>query len=226
MSYKTELHCHSSEFSRCSGQSGADKAEMYIENGYTTVVLTNHFCSYYPEHKDYPAFVRHFFEAAEVMREAAGDRLNVITGMELTFKESGNDYLVYGMTEELLLSIPEIFDMGLQKFFHWADEHGVLVIQAHPLRFGIATRQPWYLHGIEVYNASHDNFCNKAADLWADLCEREYNYKDVRFIRTSGSDHHSKGQWANAGIETEMEIKDMAQLVDVLRNGEYTLLRG
>ncbi len=226
MSYKTELHCHTSEFSRCSSQSGADKAEMYIKNGYTTVVVTNHFCAYYPEHKEYETFVRNFFEAADVMRQAAGDRLNVITGMELTFKESGNDYLVYGMTEELLLEIPEIFDMGLQQFFLWAEKHGVLVIQAHPLRFRIATREPWYLHGIEVYNASHDNFCNKAADLWADLCDREFYDGEPRYIRTSGSDHHHEGQWANAGIETDFEIKDMAQLVDVLKSGEYTLLKG
>jgi len=102
----------------------------------------------------------------------------------------------------------------------------VLFIQAHPLRFGIATKEPWYLHGIEVYNASHDQFCNKAAELWADLYDREYNHEGRRFIRTSGSDHHREGQWANAGIETESPITDMAQLVDVLRSGEYTLLKG
>ncbi|MBQ7827362.1 MAG: hypothetical protein IJ386_03770 [Clostridia bacterium] len=226
MSYKTELHCHTSEFSRCSGQSGVDKAEMYIENGYSTVVVTNHFCAYYPEHKEYETFTRRFFEAADVMREAAKGRLNVLTGMELTFKESGNDYLVYGMTEDMLLEIPEIFDMGLQGFFHWTRERGVLVIQAHPLRFRIATREPWYLDGIEVYNASHDNFCNKAADLWADLCDREFYDGEPKFIRTSGSDHHSAGQWANAGIVTESPIKTMDELVNVLRGGEYELLRG
>lgn len=226
MSFKTELHCHTSEFSWCSNQSGVDKAEMYIENGYTTVVVTNHFCHYYPDHKEYESFTRRFFEAADVMRQAAAGRLNVITGMELTFKENGNDYLVYGMTEEMLLEIPEIFDMGMRNFFAWADERGVLMIQAHPLRFGIATKEPWYLHGIEVYNASHDRFCNRAAEVWADLYDSEFNKDGRRFIRTSGSDHHSAGQWANAGIVTDSPIKDMPQLVDVLKSGKYELLRG
>ena len=90
MPYKTELHCHTSEFSRCASQSGVDKVQVYIDAGYTSVVVTNHFCSYYPEHENYEKFTRDFFAAADVMREAAGDRLHIITGMELTFSENGN----------------------------------------------------------------------------------------------------------------------------------------
>lgn len=226
MSYKTELHCHSSDFSWCSNQPGAEKAEYYIEQGYTSVVLTNHFPCYYPAHKEYESFVKSFFEAADVMRNAAGDRLHVLTGMELTFHESGNDYLVYGMTEELLLQIPEIFEMGLRNFFPWADERGLLVIQAHPLRFGIATREPWYLHGIEVYNAAHHSFCNKAAELWVELYNKEYNEDGRRFICTSGSDHHGSHQTACGGIETNSPITTMDELISTLKSGDYKLLRG
>lgn len=226
MGFKTELHCHSSEFSRCSSQSGADKAKMYIENGYTTVVLTNHFCSSYPEHADYPAFVRNFYHAGEIMREAAGDKLNIITGMELTFKENGNDYLVFGMTEEKLLSVPQIFDMGLRCFYGWAKDNDVTVIQAHPMRFGIAVTEPWFVDGLEVYNASHDPYCNEAAEIWAAMYDPKYNRENRRFILTSGSDHHREGQWANGGIETEEPIRNMDDLLKVLWSGEYTLLRG
>lgn len=225
MSYKTELHCHTSEFSWCSNQSGADKAEMYIEKGYTTVVVTNHFCPYYPDHKDHEAFVKRYFEAADTMRQAAQGRLNVITGMELTFKESGNDYLVYGMTEEMLLDMPDILDMGHRRFFEWANINGVLLIQAHPLRFGIETNEPWYLHGIEVFNGGHHDFCNKAAEAWADIYDKEFNTEGRRFIRTSGSDHHNSDQLIRGGIVTDTEIKNVSELIDTLKSGNYTLIR-
>ncbi len=198
---------------------------MYIENGYTTVVLTNHFPATYPEWRtDFEPFVRKFFRAGEIMREAAGDRLNIITGMELQLCETNHDYLVYGMTEELVMATPNLFEMPLKEFFPWADERGLLVIQAHPMRFKFGPREPWFLHGIEVYNASHNNICNKAAKLWADLYDKEYNTEGRRFIRTSGSDHHRAGQWANAGIETDFEIKDMDTLIETLKSGNYRLL--
>jgi len=224
MSYKTELHCHTSEFSRCAGMNGAETAEAYIAAGYTTVVVTNHFCSYYPEHADYPNFVKKFYRAGEVMREAAGDRLNVIIGMELTFRENGNDYLVYGFDEETLLSLPEIFDMGLRGFYPWAKEHGIVIVQAHPLRFNIRTVEPWYLDGVEIFNAAHNQYCNDAAMIWADLYDKFYNREDRYFIRTSGSDHHQSWQEIAGGIETDSPILTMADLVSTLRGGNYRLI--
>lgn len=229
MSYKTEMHCHSKEFSWCSNHAGAEKAEMYIEAGYSTVVLTNHFCPYYPEHKEHDSFVRKFFDAAEVMRSAAGDRLHVLTGMELCFSGCANDYLVYGMTEEKLLGLPNIIYLGLTEFFKWADKNDVLVIQAHPLRPGMTVKNPRYLHGIEVFNGSlgdhHPPHCNDAAAAYADVFDR-YNTSGKPLIRTSGSDHHNKGAVVNGGIETDAPICTMDELVAVLRSGEYSLIRG
>ncbi|MBP3378021.1 MAG: hypothetical protein J6L96_04675 [Clostridia bacterium] len=226
MSYKTELHCHTSEFSYCAGMSGVDKAKLYIENGYSTVVLTNHISAGYrsdiPEHRD---VVRKYFEAAEVMRDAANGKLNVIVGMELCFKGDIDDYLIYGMDEEMLAGFPEIFDFSYKYFYQWADEHDVIMIQAHPLRCGIIPRDPWYIHGAELYNASHDPFYNRIAEAWADVYDNEFNHDGRRFIRTSGSDHHSDGQRACGGIVTDFEIKNNADLLSVLRSGEYELLR-
>ena len=224
MPYKTELHCHTSEFSRCANQSGVDKVQVYLDAGYTSVVVTNHFCSYYPEHKNYEKFTRDFFAAADVMREAAGDRLHIITGMELTFSENGNDYLVYGFDEETLLSLPEIFDMGLAGFYPWAKEHGIIIVQAHPLRFNIRTREPWLLDGIEIYNGGHHQFCNDAAMAWADLYDHHYNDDGRYFIRTSGSDHHRPDQFATGGIETDEPLITIEDVVTTLKSGNYRLV--
>lgn len=220
MSYKTELHCHSSDFSLCSNQTGAEKAELYISAGYTTVALTNHYSWLLPGWEDHESFTRRFFRAGEIMREAAGGRLNVITGMELRFRENYNDYLVYGMTEEMLLSMPDIHDLTIAGFYERAGKLGLLVIQAHPFRPGMVVTMPDYLDGVEVYNGTHDRaLYNDTALFWAE------NFKEKRLIMTSGSDHHNAYHAACGGIETERQIKTAEELVSVLKSGDYRLLR-
>lgn len=51
MKYKTELHCHTSEISACSRETGAEVAAKYIAHGYTTLVVTNHFEKWSFEHR-------------------------------------------------------------------------------------------------------------------------------------------------------------------------------
>ncbi len=223
MPYKTELHCHTRDFVGSSyAENGAEKAQTYIDAGYSTVVLTNHYRPYAEEaHAD---MVRRLFRAGEIMREAAGDRLTVLTGMELNLRESGNDYLVFGMDEDTLLGLPEIFRMSIGEFHRLASERGILVLQAHPFRSGSVPADPDELDGAEIYNTCNSAEANAGAEVWA----KEYtdSREDRRFILTSGSDHHKATHIVSGGIETEVPITTMDQLVAVLRNGEYTLLRG
>ena len=223
MSYKTELHCHTCDFVGIrSAENGAKKARTYIDAGYTTVVLTNHYRPYDPA--DHGEMVRRFFAAGEIMREAAGDRLTVITGMELKLRENGNDYLVFGMTEELLLGLPGIFDMTIGEFCTWATARGILVIQAHPFRVGSVPADPDLLDGAEIFNVCNPADVNKSAEAWA--AEYADSHPDRRFILTSGSDHHKVSHRAAGGIVTESPITDMDELMGVLKSGEYELLRG
>lgn len=222
MPYKTELHCHTSDFSPCAKQNGAEKAQFYIDAGYDTVVVTNHFTANYSDSADFEPFVRRFFRAGEIMRDAAADRLNVITGIELRFRDSINDYLVFGMTEEMLLGLSDIFDMGIGNFHAWAMDHDVIVIQAHPFRNGMTVVDHGCLDGAEVYNGEAGDIANSTAKFWAEQCSA----KHPGFIITSGSDHHRADQVPTGGIETEIPITTMDELCTVLRSGEYTLLRG
>ena len=41
--YKYELHCHTSESSRCGQTSASDMADFYKKAGYTGLVITDHF---------------------------------------------------------------------------------------------------------------------------------------------------------------------------------------
>ena len=43
MKFKTELHCHSAPVSACAKAYPEEIVQVYLEHGYHTIVLTNHF---------------------------------------------------------------------------------------------------------------------------------------------------------------------------------------
>ena len=217
MSFYTELHAHTSEVSPCSHQTAAQVADRYLAEGYSTIVVTNHYCNHIIEGAGdtWEARYAHFISGWQAMKEHVGDRMNVILGMELRFVENVNDYLVYGMNEDFLREHPDLHRMSLKSFRALADEHGLLIIQAHPFRNGMTVRPPALLDGYEVFNghAGHDSR-NRVA---LEYCKRYGK------IPTSGSDFHDAVSAVAGGIVTEEEIKTMEQLTQVLRSGNYTL---
>ena len=217
MQFKTELHAHTSEVSPCGHVTAPEVAERFITEGYTSLVITNHYCDYvidnlkgsWQEKMDYYVYPYH------LMKEYAADRLNVILGCELRFEGSINDYLIYGMTEEFLRQNPNLHKMNLRTFADLAHENGLLVIQAHPFRNGITIVNPALLDGMETFNGtpSYDGR-NPVADAWA---------KQYGLIRTSGSDFHNPDQRGYGGILTSAAIRTGEELVAVLKSGNYTL---
>ena len=217
MQFKTELHAHTSEVSPCGHVTAPEVAERFIAEGYSSLVITNHYCDYvidnikgsWQEKMDYYVYPSH------LMKEYAGDRLNVILGCELRFEGSINDYLIYGMTEEFLRQNPDLHKMNLRTFADLAHESGMLVVQAHPFRNGITIVNPALLDGMETFNGtpSYDGR-NRVAEEWA---------KQYGLIRTSGSDFHNPDQRGYGGILTSAAIRTGEELVSVLKSGNYTL---
>lgn len=227
--YKTELHCHSSDISRCASATCRDIVETYVAAGYSTVVLTNHlnrgtmrrhgFASL----GEWPAFIDKYLGACDALREAADGRLHILPGAELRFNAAPahgdiNDYLLFGVTREFLLAYPDMLAMTPATFAPLAREAGVLFVQAHPLRDNMHLIPPAYLDGMEVYNGnpSHNSRNEIAAALAAAhglLC-------------TAGTDYHHATEAPNGGIATAHEIRDAATLVRTLREGSYELIRG
>ena len=217
MQFKTELHAHTSEVSPCGHVTAPEVAERFIAEGYSSLVITNHYCDSvidnikgsWQEKMDYYVYPYH------LMKEYAGDRLNVILGCELRFEGSINDYLIYGMTEEFLRQNPDLHKMNLRTFADLAHESGMLVVQAHPFRNGITIVNPALLDGMETFNGtpSYDGR-NRVAEEWA---------KQYGLIRTSGSDFHNPDQRGYGGILTNAAIRTGEELVAVLKSGNYTL---
>lgn len=217
MQYKTELHAHTREVSPCGELTAQEVAERYIAYGYTSIVITNHYCNYVidPLNGSWEDKARYYLAPYHAMKEYAGDRLNVLLGCELRFRENNNDYLIFGLDEKFLLTHPNLHDMTLKDFSSLAHRNGLLIVQAHPFRNGMTIVDPAYLDGMETFNGHTGHHSrNPIADEWA---------KMNGLLRTSGTDFHHAHQSGVAGILTDTPIVNGAQLCAVLKSGDYTL---
>ena len=113
MSFLTELHAHTSEVSPCGHCTADEVADYYVAAGYTTIVVTNHYCDYVMDYagETWEERFAHFVSGYRKMKDYAGDKLHVILGMELRFTENLNDYLIFGFNEDFLYTHPDLHKM-------------------------------------------------------------------------------------------------------------------
>lgn len=225
MSYKTELHCHSATVSKCASASPEEIIEKYLAKGYTSLVLTEHCSRFTFKNKKngdrtvlpWDERIDFFMSGTRELEKAAAGRMNIIQGCEIRLNTDENDYQIYGDSEGLLRSYPDIMDVDISVLSERVRAAGLLLVQAHPFRNAMRIVKPQYLDGIEVYNGStsHDSR-NDIALMWA----RRHG-----LIKTSGSDYHrSEPGLISGGILTGEPIKNNDDLLRVLRSGEYTML--
>lgn len=219
--FKTELHCHTKDASGCSNMSAEETVERYLEYGYSTIVLTNHFGAFATmmEQSQWLEHCAKTYRAYDNMLMAADGRINVLLGMEARFEQNGNDYLVYGgFDREFLESYGgALLKLGIRDFSVLIHERGGFISQAHPFRYNSVVTQPGYVDGIEVFNGhfKHDSH-NDIADAWAEKYGK---------IKTSGSDHHDHDHYPDGGIVTDEPITSIDELISTLRSGKYELVR-
>lgn len=225
MKFKTELHVHSAEVSNCSRVSSETIVENYVKNGYTALVLTNHMSRFTYKNKrfdhsgdSWDKKVDYFISGYEKLCVAAEGKLTVLLGMELRSNLDENDYLVYGVTENFIRENPKMMDEKLQNIVEKCHNAGCLFIQAHPFRNNIKIINPDILDGIETFNGHIQHEArNDIADMWAN----KYS-----LIKTSGTDYHEEAHIISGGIETDEPVTSNKQLISILKNGDYTLLKG
>ncbi len=200
-----EAHAHTKETSPCGFIPGAELANMLIAAGYRAVVITDHYLPGTFEAKER----REAFLAGYRAARAAGapQGLTVLPGMEIRFKDHNEDFLVYGMTEEEILSLPEdCCEKGLRQFHAMAKEKGWAVYQAHPFRPKMLPANPADIDGMEIMNANpRHNSQNRLAANFAQL----HNLRAI-----AGSDAHRVGDVGLAGLhvpEDKLTEKAFAQ---------------
>ena len=227
MRYKTELHCHSKGVSACGTLYPERIVERYREEGYTTVVLTNHLSKSTYYSKKHDVDYRDWsweqkvdlqiggFERFRRCAESVG--MHALLGCELGLNGIKAHYLLFGMTEAFMREHPDIMQWGVREMSEQVHAAGMLLFQAHPFRNNMYVTNPTLLDGVEVYNGSigHDSR-NDIAYAWA---------QKLGLRMSSGTDFHHEKHIIAGGIETEVPITSNEQLLEILRRGEYDLIR-
>lgn len=219
MEYKYEIHCHTKEVSRC-GQLPVKKLiELYKNAGYSGIVLTDHYSPMtftISELFNKKKAIKHYLKAYKEALSYSTDDFTVLLGMELRFYATINDYLVYGINEEMLNNLPFLLPLFIKKASKILREKGCLFLQAHPTRKMIKKANPKYLDGIEVFNGKASTEENSDALKWANSL--------INVIKTSGSDCHREKGVGIGGIITNEPIKTNDDLIRILKSGEYKLI--
>ncbi|MDO4267170.1 MAG: hypothetical protein Q4C73_01760 [Eubacteriales bacterium] len=142
--YKLDMHIHTSETSSCGQIAGAEVARLYREAGYQGIMITDHYHKEYfeglgdmkPDEK-----IERFLTGYRAAR-AEGERigLDVLLGIEFRNRETDNDFLITGITEQFLHAYPDTYMLPLEQAIDLFHRHHMLVIQAHPVRFAVMDR--------------------------------------------------------------------------------------
>jgi hypothetical protein len=218
MMFKTEMHCHTAEVSPCAGFTASEVVEKYVEAGFSSLVITDHFRNYVVDHAGttWRQKIDHYLAGYRKAQACANGRIHVLLGIELQSVGEHNDYLVYGITEDFLYDHPDIHKMTL-KSFRAILPPTAMIFHAHAFRFGCNITDPDLLDGMEAYNGITADDNNAIADLWS---------KRYGLIQSSGSDYHG-GSVASikGGIATDEPIIDEIQLSQVLRARAYKLIK-
>ena len=212
------MHCHTGCTSRCGRVEPARIVELYKEKGYNGIVVTDHYSplTFIPNWNPQKQ-IDFYLEGYRRMKAAAGEDFTVLLGMELRHYASGNDYLIYGVTEDFLYNAGNLMMKSVRQMRKFCDENGWLLYQAHPFRpYIVRVGVMKYLDGVEVYNGKCNGKENAKSFEWA---------KENGKLMVSGSDFHTEKNLAKGGIITETPIKSNDDLLSVLKSGQFTLVR-
>lgn len=218
--YKYQIHTHTAPTSKCAASTPCELIKALHEGGYAGCVVTNHFYhgnTGVSRELEWDDFVRAYEDDyIACKREAEKYGLDVIFGVEEGV-EGYAEILCYGVTPRMLYDHPELRECSAKNWSRVMREYGVLVIQAHPFRAWVGALPFELIDGIEVYNHSHSPEYNEAAEKFA--------LEHPELILTSGGDTHYPETVPFAGIETDERIKNASDLVRILKEGKYRLLK-
>lgn len=218
--FKYETHVHTSDVSRCAHMSAEETVRRYIDAGYAGLCISNHYSPSYFESLSgsWREKADKFLSGYRNAKSIGG--LDILLGAELLFdggRYAANEYLIFGLTEEIVYDYPEMFRWTFEEFRRFADEKGLVIIQAHPMRDRMKLLNLDMLDGMEVYNGNpNHNGRNEEVARFA----REHG----GYIMTSGSDCHEETHVARGGIISPRRLHTSLELAELLKNREHKLI--
>ena len=223
--YKYQLHTHTTPPSKCGAMTPRELCEALRDGGYAGAVLTYHFLHgnsgidrSLPWEEFVYGYEKDYLDALDAAKEFDVD---IIFGIE-EHVGGGVEILLYGITPRWLYEHPELREGGIEEYKRAAQGQDILIIQAHPYRVRGYITRPGPLpvdqiDGIEVYNRANQPHENPLAE--------EFAKEHPHLILTSGADTHNVGTVPFAGIATKARIADEKKLVEILKSGDYKLIK-
>ncbi len=213
--YRIETHSHTKPVSPCSFLPPERLIEIYKENGYDALAVTNHFsmllCRDRSKEEYCKAYIDDFKRA-----KAEGEKLGVevILGAEVRFPDTANDYLVYGIEEKDIYEIFDLLVLDYKSFSEKFRKDGRLFLQAHPFRDGMTQIDYSYVDGIESFNmhVNHNSRVAAGAKLVA---------SKPGFIGLCGSDAHEEASCCGGGIYTRVLPHNSHELAEIIRQDDF-----
>ncbi|MBR5514694.1 MAG: PHP domain-containing protein [Clostridia bacterium] len=223
-----ELHLHTAEVSGCASVSGADAPLIFKEQGYDLICVTDHYKYttfwYYNDNKD-PSWehrANHFLSGYRLAKAAAEKiGLTVLLGAEICFDNCPNDYLVYGLNEEMIYKYPELYRWSVEEFSSFARKNQLFFAQAHPFRNQRMIRtSPSLLDGAEAYN-THDTEHKTPAE---DMKRAKLWVKENNLVPLLGQDFHDAENILGAKTAFYGEVRDSETLTKKLHAKEFDFI--
>jgi histidinol phosphatase-like PHP family hydrolase len=210
---KLDPHTHSNGVSLCSRVSVEEIIDQKIQTGYQAIMLTNHCQSHYYPATEHGAYVERVI-AEYKKAKAYGEKKNfvVLLGLEVTIVDPAyNDWLLFGVTEEILRKSPCFYQLSQKQLFDFCVENDMLLVQAHPFRnSGWGVRE--YMHGVEI-NCSQSDI-GRADEVVERALERG-------FLVTAGSDYHFP-ETKQGGMFVPDTVQTSVDLVKYLKTTKQT----
>lgn len=230
--YLYDTHVHTKEASACGNAFGAEIARAYKEAGYSGIFITDH--NWYgncaiDRSLPWEDFCHEFFKGYENAKRT-GDEigLQVFPAYEAAY--DGTEFLIYGLTPELIAGHPEIKDATIKEQLDIVHSLNGMVIQAHPFRnvwyIDAVRLYPGFVDGLEGINASQSNAHdgNREKSIW-DVKARALA-KERKLPMTAGSDQHNTTLFMG-GMAFKTPVESAEDFIKRIKNNEdYVITNG
>lgn len=220
MAYRYELHCHTSDGSKCSDISIKEMFKLYQEIGYTGVCITDHFTNPMnplPDDSPWSERVNLSFDIYQkALEEGKKYGMSVFFGIEYSIapdidhpsQATCNDFIFLNLEKEWLMEHKDAFREKTEGLFHKVHDAGGFIIHAHPMFGGELRLFPYCVDAVEIINGGANSICNENAKTYANM---------YGLTGTGGTDLHRYDQKLMSGVETEKRCSTIEELINEIK---------